>query len=67
MRKMNHPKLMLLLAVFWLTGGYALGQETDTTVRYNQYGARVNRTPLKAEERNGVLVLESKDQKYKIW
>jgi phosphate-selective porin OprO/OprP len=67
MRKMNHPKLMLLLAVFWLTGGYAFGQETDTTVRYNQYGVRVNRTPLKAEERNGVLVLESKDQKYKIW
>lgn len=38
-----------------------------SNVRYNQYGVRVNRTPLMVEERNGILVFESKDQGHKVW
>ncbi len=36
-------------------------------VRFNQYGRRVNRTPLAVEEREGILVFESPDQDYKMW
>lgn len=39
----------------------------QSNVRYNQYGARVNRTPLSVEERNGILVFESADQSYRAW
>lgn len=67
MRNMKHLKWVVLLSALWLLGDQATAQETDTTARYNQYGARVNRTPLQAEERNGMLILESKDQKYKLW
>lgn len=36
-------------------------------IRYNQYGRRVNRTPLVTEERDGIVVFESDDQDYKLW
>lgn len=36
-------------------------------VRYNQYGVRVNRNPLYTEERNGILVHESKANDYRFW
>jgi phosphate-selective porin OprO/OprP len=36
-------------------------------VRYNQYGVRVNRNPLFLEERNGILVHESKSGDYRFW
>ncbi len=40
----------------------------QSDVRYDQYGKVIKeRKPLKAEARNGILVLESKDQDYKIW
>jgi phosphate-selective porin OprO/OprP len=42
-------------------------QSDNDSVRYNQYGIKVNRTPLTAEARNGILVFESKDQSYKYW
>lgn len=67
MRKFKQLKIAMLLAALIVSGSHTFAQEPDTSVRYNQYGVRVNRTPLKAEERNGTLVLESKDQKYKIW
>lgn len=35
--------------------------------RFNQYGKLVNREILSAENRNGVLIFESKDQAYKLW
>lgn len=45
--------------------------EADVTmvsnVRYNQYGVRVNRNPLQIEERNGILVHESKSGDYRFW
>ncbi len=36
-------------------------------VRYNQYGTRVARNKLSPEARNGILVLESEDGKFKYW
>jgi phosphate-selective porin OprO and OprP len=36
-------------------------------VRYNQYGVKVVRTPLDAEERNGMLVIENREQTYRFW
>jgi phosphate-selective porin OprO/OprP len=50
-----------------LNGKTQLDLVMTSNVRYNQYGVRVNRTSLSPEERNGILVLESKDQSYKIW
>ena len=67
MRNLKQMKWVVMLIAVWLSSNTTTAQETDTVVRYNQYGVRVNRTPLHAEERNGILVLESKDQKYKIW
>jgi phosphate-selective porin OprO and OprP len=67
MKQFKQTKLTMLLIILILSGSKAFSQETDTVVRYNQYGVKVNRTALQAEERNGMLVLESKDQKYKIW
>lgn len=42
-------------------------EHPDTAVRLNQYGVAVERTPLMAENRGGILVLESKDLNYKVW
>jgi len=36
-------------------------------VRYNRYGVKVNRNPLYVEERNGILVHESKSGDYQFW
>ncbi len=41
--------------------------ELVNNIRYNQYGRRVNRTPLVVEERDGILMFESADQDYKLW
>lgn len=61
----NLTYLILLACVLPVVNLFA--QAPDTTARFNQYGVKVNRTQLHAEERNGILVLESKDQKYRIW
>jgi phosphate-selective porin OprO and OprP len=37
------------------------------SVRYNQYGRKVNRNLLTTEEREGILIMESADQDYKMW
>ncbi len=58
-------RLLLALCVMQL-GVVAMAQENDE-VRYNQYGVAVDRQELKAEARNNILVLESKDQSYKVW
>lgn len=61
-------KFILLACALCLSlGAFAQSQEEDPTVRYNQYGVPVNRNKLSVEERNGVLVMESADAKYKIW
>jgi phosphate-selective porin OprO/OprP len=50
-----------------VNGKNQLDIQLTSNVRYNQYGVRVNRTPLDAEERNGILVFESKDQSHRVW
>lgn len=52
---------------FFLNGSSVANVQLTRNVRFNQYGVRVNRTPLFAEERNGILVFESKDQSHKVW
>lgn len=39
----------------------------QSSVKYNQYGKKVERTPLNVESRNGILVFESVDGSYKYW
>ncbi|HAH59919.1 MAG: porin [Lentimicrobium sp.] len=67
MRRSGKLKLTVTLMALLFACNHVFPQETDTAVRYNQYGVKVNRNALQAEERNGILILESKDQKYKIW
>ncbi|MDP2424321.1 MAG: porin [Bacteroidales bacterium] len=66
---MKRLKLIVVgsLVMTAMASGSLLKAQSDDTVRYNQYGVRVNRTPLFVEERNGILVFESKDQKHKVW
>ncbi len=58
--------LILMTLVFATVGAYAQTNDTNE-VRYDQYGKIVDRIPLSAENRNGVLVFESKAQDYKLW
>lgn len=55
----------------WLLGITIISQnviaQVADSVRLNQYGVVVQRVPLQAENRGGILVLESKDQNYKVW
>ncbi len=58
---------MLLTAALLLVYGNVMAQKDDDVVRYNQYGVKVDRDVLRAEQRNNVLVFESKDGSYKFW
>jgi phosphate-selective porin OprO/OprP len=53
------------IAVVLLIGSSAIAQ--NDTVRYNQYGVKVNREPLHVEQRNNILVFESPNQDYRFW
>lgn len=52
---------------FYIADKKSLNVEMVSHIRFNQYGVKVNRNPLLAEERNGILVLESKKQDYRLW
>ena len=64
-------KHFLLTTLAFLLATAAFAQVADSTgkdqIRYNQYGVPVNRTKLFSEERNGILVFESKNQEYQLW
>lgn len=66
MKKFYYLMLPGLLSCF-LAGKAGAQEHPDTTKRYNQYGVVVDRKPLMAEKRGGILVLESKDKTYKVW
>jgi phosphate-selective porin OprO and OprP len=66
MRKSNLLKITLFMALI-VSFTVVLSAQVDDTVRYNQYGVKVNRLPLYAESRDGILVFESKDQNRKVW
>jgi phosphate-selective porin OprO/OprP len=61
-------KKTLFLTLF-VIGCLMANAQTDQNddVRYDQYGKKVDRTSLLTENRNGILVFESKDQDYKLW
>ncbi|MEE4177713.1 MAG: porin [Bacteroides sp.] len=61
----NHPDYEEEMVI--LGGRTQVELALASSIRYNQYGARVKRDPLFPEERNGILVLENKDQDYRIW
>lgn len=62
---MRKTVLLTALALSVLTG---FAQTTgNDEVRYDQYGKKVDRNPLNAEMRNGVLVFETPNQDYKLW
>jgi len=51
----------------YLNGKTSMDIELKSNIRFNQYGVKVNRNPLFAEERNGILVLESYRDDYRVW
>ena len=61
MKNLTFTLLFSLLAVS------AFAQQAEEEVRLNQYGARVDRMPLTAEARNGILVFESPKQDFRFW
>jgi phosphate-selective porin OprO and OprP len=56
--------LLLIVSISW--GSFVRAQDNDS-IRYNQYGLKVDRIKLQPELRNGILTFESKDQNYKVW
>ncbi len=60
-------RLLLTTALFILAGGLSAQELQNEDVRFDQYGKKVERTPLFAETRNGILVFESKNQDYRLW
>lgn len=57
-------KTLLVMAALCF-GIIAAAQEEEA--QYNQYGVKVETTPLVAESQDGFLVLRSQDNNYKIW
>lgn len=58
--------LILAIACLGITV-VVLAQTSRDSIKVDQYGVKVERTSLGVEERNGILVLESVDSKYKFW
>ncbi|MBQ3731976.1 MAG: hypothetical protein II905_09590, partial [Muribaculaceae bacterium] len=54
--------LMVGLAISLTGSVWAQDIEEDEEVAYNQYGVKVDREALRAEQRNNILVLESKSK-----
>lgn len=62
---MKKTVLFFTLSVFTLV--LTAQNEQNADERYDQYGQKVDRTSLNAEVRNGILVLETPKQDYKLW
>jgi len=60
-------KRVILFMTLALVVSGANAQDTSRQDRFNQYGRLVSRSPLDVENRNGILVFESKDQGYRLW
>jgi phosphate-selective porin OprO and OprP len=50
-----------------IAGQTSLSVQLRSSMRFNQYGVKVDRTPLEAEERGGMLVFENRDKTYRFW
>ncbi|MEX1258272.1 MAG: TonB-dependent receptor [Gemmatimonadota bacterium] len=62
---LTHPEYEL--AEVELLGRTSVEVILVSSVRFNQYGVQVPRTPLDAEARDGILVFESQDGAYRLW
>lgn len=60
-------KRILIIAAMALSLNTAFAQDSSRQDRFNQYGRLVSRSPLDVENRNGILVFETKDQSYRLW
>jgi len=60
-------KILLLSFLLFLVIAVTAQTNNQTEERFDQYGKKVDRTPLNAEVRNGILVLESPKQEYRLW
>jgi phosphate-selective porin OprO/OprP len=60
-------KKLLIAAIIAMPLMSLSAQVESDTVRYNQYGVAVSRTPLKVEARDGILIFESANQDYRFW
>ncbi len=61
------PHKQLIVFVVLLFSITSFSQNSEDSVRYNEYGVKVDRVDLKSETRNGILVFESNDKEYKYW
>ena len=64
---MNKKLLTLMIGLALSMAGSVWAQDDEGEVTYNQYGVRVDREELHAEQRNNILVFESKSKNYKLW
>ncbi|HNX79155.1 MAG TPA: porin [Prolixibacteraceae bacterium] len=60
-------RLILFLCLCFSSGLLMAQEDMKDDVRFNQYGKKVDRLPLAVEARDGILVMESKNQDYKLW
>ena len=58
-------RFSFLMVALFMVGTMAYAQTEDKAV--DQYGNKVDVQELNASERDGIMVLESKDQTYKLW
>ena len=59
---------LLLMALFLCTIAFAQTENTEKQVKaLDQYGNKVDVKEVKASDRDGILVFESKDKDYKFW
>lgn len=64
---MKRTMIIMVLALL-LNSTYSQNtKDTSRQDRFNQYGRLVSRSPLDVENRNGILVFESKNLDYRLW
>jgi phosphate-selective porin OprO/OprP len=60
-------KTSFILAALLMAAAPLFAQEQDYDTDVNQYGQTVHVTPLRAEQQDGILVLQNKSIGYKFW
>lgn len=60
-------KTVILIFLTAMSVALSAQNEQNVDVSYDQYGKKVDRNPLNAEMRNGILVFETPDKNYRLW
>lgn len=60
-------RLLFMLIMLLFYGAINAQEVKNEDIRFNQYGKIVDRKPVDAEVRNGIMVFESKDGDYRMW